>query len=131
MSNGRNDRELQGLVDRALGVPSCTLQIQRVETDLVFRIRYPLRLNDPKKGPLLTTEYRLTNGLIRTAQDIAHEIPELVEISLVMAFSEVIRRDMDWPMGWPVPTQQQIERVLTAPTRQDTGGRLTLHGQVN
>jgi hypothetical protein len=102
-----------------------------VEGDLIFRIRYPIRLNDPKRGPHLTTEYRLTNGLIRTAQDIRHEIPELVEISLVMAFAEIIRRKMDWPMGWPVPTPQQIERVLTAPTRQDTGSRLQLSGQVN
>jgi hypothetical protein len=98
---------------------------------LVFRIRYPLRLHDPKRGPLLTTEYRLTNGVIRTAQDIVHEIPELVEISLVMAFTEIIRRKMDWPMGWPVPSPSQIERVLTMPVRQDVGGRVTVHGEVN
>lgn len=118
-------------MDRALGIPSCSLQIQRAGTDLIFRIRYPLRVNDPKKGPLLTTEYRLTNGIVRTRQDIVHELPELVEISLVMAFTEIIRRKMDWPLGWPVPTPMQIERVLTAPTRQPDGSMMTLHGQVN
>lgn len=117
MSDGHNDRELQGYVNEKLGVPGCTLQIQPDGVDLVFRVRYPLRLNDPKRGPMLTTEYRLTNGLIRTKQDIIHELPELVELSLVMAFAEVVRRkDMDWPMGWPVPSPQQIERVLLAPS---------------
>lgn len=129
--DGRNIRALQGRVDRALGIPSCELQIQRDGSDLVFRVRYPIRLNDPKRGPLLTTEYRLTDGLIRTSQDITHEIPELVEISLVMAFSEVIRRKLDWPAGWPVPTPMQIERVLTAPTRQPDGTMMTLAGKVN
>jgi hypothetical protein len=113
--SGRNDLALQGMVNQALGVPSCTIQIQHEGLDLVFRIRYPVRLNNPKKGPLLTTEYRFTNGMIRTNQDLAHELPELVELSLVMAFAEVTRRNMDWPLGWPVPTPQAIERVLTAP----------------
>ena len=80
---------------------------------------------------MLTTEYRLTNGVIRTKQDIVHELPELVEISLVMAFTEVIRRKLDWPMGWPVPSPQAIDRVLTAPIVQDTGKSVTLHGELN
>jgi hypothetical protein len=115
-----NIRELQASVNEKLAVPGCVLQIQRDGVDLVFRVRYPLRLNNPKKGPSLTTEYRLTKGLIRTAQDIAHEIPELVELSLVMAFCEVVRRpNMDWPMGWPVPTPLQIEKVLLAPVASE------------
>ena len=130
MSNP-NIRELQGRVDQMLGVPSCVLQIQPDGTDLIFRVRYPLRLNDPARGPQLTTEYRLTDGIIRRKQDIVHELPELVEISLVMAFTEVIRRKMDWPLGWPVPTPLAIERVLTAPIRQDVGSSVTLHGEVN
>jgi hypothetical protein len=129
--SGPNDRELQGLVNQALGVPSCTLQIQRAGADLVFRIRYPLRLNDPKRGPMLTTEYRMTKGILATRQEVTHELPAIVELSLVMAFTEVIRRDMDWPGGWPVPTPQQIERVLTAPTKQDTGSRMTNEGRLN
>jgi len=116
--SGPNDLELQGRVNEALGIPSCTLQVQRRGIDLVFRIRYPIRLNDPKKGPMLTTEYRMTNGMIRTRQDIVHELPELVELSLVMAFTEVVgKRNMDWPVGWPVPTPMQIERLLTAPSK--------------
>ncbi len=130
MSNP-NIRELQGLVDQSLGVPNCVLQIQPDGADLIFRVRYPLRLNDPKRGPSLTTEYRLTDGLIRTKQDIVHELPELVEISLVMAFTEIIRRKMDWPLGWPVPSSMAIERVLTAPIRQEIAGGVTLHGEVN
>lgn len=115
-----NIRELQASVNEKLAVPGCILQIQRDGVDLVFRVRYPIRLNNPKKGPMLTTEYRMTKGLIRTAQDIAHELPELVELSLVMAFAEVVRRpNMDWPMGWPVPSTQQIERVLLAPTTME------------
>jgi hypothetical protein len=112
----RNELELQSSVNEKLGVPGCILQIQPDGMDLVFRVRYPLRLNDPKRGPMLTTEYRITNGLIRTKQDIVHEIPELVELSLVMAFSEVIRRGMDWPLGWPVPSPDTIERVLLTPS---------------
>jgi hypothetical protein len=131
VSDGHNIRELQGRVDQMLGVPSCVLQIQSAGSDLIFRVRYPLRLNDPKKGPMLTTEYRLTNGVIRTKQDIVHELPELVEISLVMAFTEVIRRKYDWPLGWPVPSPQAIERVLTAPIRQNISGNVTLQGEVN
>lgn len=111
-----NIRELQASVNEKLAVPGCVLQIQRDGVDLVFRVRYPIRLNNPTKGPMLTTEYRMTKGLVRTAQDIAHELPELVELSLVMAFAEVVRRpNMDWPMGWPVPSPQQIERVLLTP----------------
>jgi hypothetical protein len=117
MSNG-NILELQGSVSDQLQVPGCTLQIQRSGVDLVFRIRYPIRMNNPKKGPMLTTEYRLTNGLIRTRQDIVHELPELIELSLVMAFSEVVRKGMDWPRGWPVPTPQQIDKVLVAPAME-------------
>lgn len=118
--SGANIRELQASVNEKLAVPGCILQIQPDGLDLVFRVRYPIRLNNPKKGPSLTTEYRLTNGLIRTAQDIAHELPELIELSLVMAFAEVVRRpNMDWPMGWPVPSPEQIERVLLTPVKQE------------
>jgi hypothetical protein len=115
--SGTNDRALQGLVFDQLGLPGVTLQVQRRETDLVFRIRYPIRLNNPKRGPMLTTEYRMTHGVLKTPMDIMHELPSIVELSHVMAFTEVIRREMDWPAGWPVPTPLQIERVLTAPAK--------------
>jgi hypothetical protein len=112
-----NDRTLQGLVSDQLGLPGVTLQIQRRGADLVFRIRYPIRLNNPKKGPMLTTEYRLTEGVFKPGADIMHEIPAIAELSHVMAFTEVIRREMDWPAGWPVPSPQTIERILRAPAK--------------
>ena len=113
----RNDRALQGLVSDQLGLPGVTLQVQRRGVDLVFRIRYPIRLNDPKRGPMLTTEYRFAEGVLKASQDVLHELPSIVELSHVMAFTEVVRREMDWPAGWPVPSPQQIERVLTAPAK--------------
>lgn len=113
----RNDLALQGYVSDKLGVSGVTLQVQRRGVDLVFRVRYPIRLNNPKKGPMLTTEYRLIEGVLKPSQDIMHELPQIVELSHVMAFTEVIRREMDWPAGWPVPSPQQIERVLTAPAK--------------
>lgn len=113
----RNDLALQGYVSEKLGLSGVTLQVQRRGVDLVFRVRYPIRLNNPKKGPMLTTEYRLTEGVLKPSQDIMHELPAIVELSHVMAFTEVIRRNMDWPAGWPAPTPQQIERVLTAPAK--------------
>ena len=106
---GTNDRELQGRIAGKLPSERCVVQVQPDGPDLVLRVRYPIRLHNEKKGPMLTTEDRFVHGLRATGQEIGAWVDRASQESVLLAFVECQNRNIVWPADWPSPTVGALE----------------------
>ncbi len=106
---GWNDRELQGRAAARLPSERCVVQVQRDGSDLVMRVRYPIRLNHETKGPQLTTEDRYLDGVLKAGDEVGRWVERASQESVLLAFVECSHRHIDWPVGWPSPTIAALE----------------------